>query len=1093
MQDEMPREMIYDRYMDFTHLHTHSNYSLLQAVPKIPDLVAKAKQYGMTALALTDNGNMYGTIEFYQECLKKEIKPIIGVDFYVASRTRHDREGRLDAKTTRLLLIAKNYAGYLNLIKLVTDSNLEGFYYRPRIDTELINKHNNDLICIIPFFNSEISNNLKINDFEVADGIYNMLAGAYGKENIYYELTKQEDIEGHAEMEDKIIEFSKRHGIELVATNNILYIEPEDKKARLTMLSIQSNNPDRNINDDGDFSFISKERADELFADENNAERNALYKRALANTQVIADQTNFEIELGKWVFPKMELPEGKNADECLREVVYEGFAKRNVTQDEETIKRVEYELEVIKNKGYSPYFLIVADLLKYAKENEILSNIRGSVCGSMVTYLSGITHINPIEYQIPFERFLNPERPSAPDIDMDYADDRRGEMVDYARAKYGKEKVAQIGTFGTMAARGSVKDVARALGYPYELGDRISKLIPMGSQGFPMTIKHALEITEELRDLYEKNIDVKTIIEMAQKLEGCARHISVHAAGVVISPTELTDFTPLQYDTKGENKIISQYDMYSVEEAGLLKFDFLGLKNLKIIAECKKLIRRIHNTEIDIDNMAVDDEKTFEMLARGETVDLFQLNGEGMTKYLVDLKPTTIHDINAMVALYRPGPIQFIPLYIERKHNPSLITYMDPMLEDILNKTYGVLVYQDDLLMMAHKIAGYSWGEVDKFRKAVGKKIPEEMAKQKEKFIDGCVSHGGWSKQKATDVWKWIEPFAAYGFNKSHSVSYGRVAYITAYLKANYPTEYMASVLTSESGEVDAVAVSVKECARMGIEVLAPNVNTSFGNFTVLKEYNDGKDAIGFGLYSIKNFGEGIGDSIIEERKANGPFKTIENLLERITDKNLNKKSLEALIKSGAMDEFGDRIDLLENLDRYLDYNKTTTRQDKSQGNMFDMLFGQTETQAIEDQSNQNKRVEQRPESLPQRLLWEKELLGIYISGHPLDKYKHLLENAKVNIAKLNLEGVEDKVYDQVLGIIEGKKEIATKKDATKKMVFFKLKDLSGEIECVVFPKQFEELKLKVNDESIVLIKGKISIRDDKRSIVVESIKVSRS
>lgn len=1080
--------------MAFTHLHVHSNYSLLQAVPKLPDLIKKAKSYGMKALALTDNGNMYGTIEFYQECLKKEIKPIIGVDFYVASRTRHDREGRLDAKTTRLLLLAKNYAGYMNLIKLVTDSNLEGFYYRPRLDNELIQKHNKDLICIIPFDNSEISNNLKINDFDVADKIYENLKTAYGAENIYYELIKQEDIIGSIEMEGKIIEFSKRHNIEMVATNNVLYIEPEDKKARLTMLSIQNNNPDRNISDDGDFSFISPERADELFSDDENTEKNEIYKKALANTEVIADQCNFEIELGKWVFPKMELPEGKNADECLREVVYEGFLKRNVEQDEVTLKRVEYELEVIKNKGYSPYFLIVADLLKYAKEHEILANIRGSVCGSMVTYLSGITHINPIEYQIPFERFLNPERPSAPDIDMDYADDRRAEMVDYARFKYGKDKVAQIGTFGTMAARGSVKDVARALGYPYELGDRISKLIPMGSQGFPMTIKHALEITDDLRELYEKDGDVKAVIDMAQKVEGCARHISVHAAGVVISPTELTDFTPLQYDTKGENKIISQYDMYSVEEAGLLKFDFLGLKNLKIIAECKKLIRRIHQQEIDIDNMAVDDKKTFEMLARGETVDLFQLNGEGMTKYLVDLKPTTIHDINAMVALYRPGPIQFIPLYIERKHNPSLITYMDPMLEDILEKTYGVLVYQDDLLMMAHKIAGYSWGEVDKFRKAVGKKIPEEMAKQKEKFIDGCVSHGGWSKQKAIDVWKWIEPFAAYGFNKSHSVSYGRVAYITAYLKANYPTEYMASVLTSESGDTDAVSVSVRECTRMGIEVLAPNVNSSFGNFTVLKKYKDDKDAIGFGLYSIKNLGEGISDSIIQERKDGGIFTSIENLLERITDKNLNKKSLEALIKSGALDDFGDRIDLLENLDRYLDYNKTTTKQDKSQGNMFDMLFGKAEVEVLAE------KVEQRAESLAQRLLWEKELLGIYLSGHPLDKYQHIWEKKEINIAWLLEHGEEGKIdkdgkrigktYDKILGLIESVKEIATKKDATKKMIFFKLKDMSAEIECVVFPKQYEELRHKVKDDSVVIISGKISVRDDKKSIIVEMVKV---
>ncbi len=1072
----------------FTHLHTHSSYSLLQAVPKVSDLVNKAKQYGMKSVALTDNGNMYGTIEFYKECESKDIKPIIGVDFYVAARTRHDREGRLDSKTTRLLLLAKNYDGYMNLIKLVTDSNLEGFYYRPRIDTELIQKYNKDLICIIPFFNSEISNNLKISDIEVAQKHLDNLIQAYGKENIYYELIKQEDITSYADMESKIIDFCKKNNIELVATNNVLYMEPEDKKARLTMLSIQNNSPERNISDEGDFSFISTERALELFKDIDNKEIDNIYKKALLNTIKISDQCDVKIELGKWVFPKIEIPEGKTADEALRDVVYQGFEKRGVEKTEETLKRVDYELDVIKFKGYSPYFLIVSDLLRHAKENGILANIRGSVCGSMVTYLSGITHINPIEFQIPFERFLNPERPSAPDIDMDYADNRRGEMVDYARQKYGKDKVAQIGTFGTMAARGSVKDVARALGYPYTLGDQISKMIPMGSQGHAMTIEHAMEITPELKELYEKNVDVKTIIDMAKKVEGCARHISIHAAGVVIAPTELTDFTPLQYDPKGEMKIISQYDMYSVEDAGLLKFDFLGLKNLKIIAECKKLIKHIYDVDIDIDNMPMDDKKTFEMLARGETIDLFQLNGEGMTKYLVDLKPTTIHDINAMVALYRPGPIQFIPLYIERKHNPSLITYMDPMLEDILNKTYGVLVYQDDLLMMAHKIAGYSWGEVDKFRKAVGKKIPEEMAKQKEKFINGCVEHSGWTLQKAQDVWKWIEPFASYGFNKSHSVSYGRVAYITAYLKSNYPTEYMASVLTSESGETEDVNVSVRECLRLGIEVLAPNINTSFGNFTVLKNYNNGKDAIGFGLYSIKNFGEGIANSIIEERKNNGEYKSIEDLLERITDKNLNKKSLEALIKSGALDDFGDRIELLENVDKYLEHNRTHARQDRSQGNMFDMLLSVSENNQTE-----NKKIIQNPEYKNQRLAWEKELLGIYVSGHPLDKYKNTLDNAKINIEKINKEGVDEQVFDKVLGIIEGKKEISTKKDVTKKMIFFKLKDLTGEIECIIFPKKYEEMKEKVNDESVVLLSGRVSIREgeEKKSFIVESIKVS--
>lgn len=1043
----------------------------------------------MPALALTDNGNLYGAIEFYKECTAKGIKPIIGVDFYVAPRTRHDKEGRLDTKRTRHILLAKNYEGYLNLIKLVTDSNIEGYYYKPRIDTELIEKYNNDLICIIPFWNSKISEALKIEDEEVAQREYDILKKAYGAENIYYEITRHDELSNHEKLESRIISFIEKNNIEPVAANDVFYMNPEDKKARTTMMSIQNGATERFTEDEADLSFISPDRLVELFSDENNPKKDAVYKKALANTQVITDACNVVIELGKWVFPKIELPEGKDANQALRDVVYAGFAKRGVEKTEEALKRVEYELEVIKNKGYSPYFLIVSDLLRFAKENEILSNIRGSVSGSMVTYLAGITNIDPIEFQIPFERFLNPERPSAPDIDMDYADDRRDDIIEYTRKKYGVDKVAQIGTFGTMAAKGSIKDVCRALGFPYTLGDQISKLVPLGSQGFLMTIEHALEITEELKKLYDTNPDVRTIIDMAKKVEGCARHIGVHAAGVVISPTALTDFTPLQYDTKGEHKIISQYDMYSIEEAGLLKFDFLGLKNLKIIYEAKKLVRIRFGIDLDIDNLTLEDAKTFDMLARGETQDLFQLNGDGMTKYLVDLKPTSIHDINAMVALYRPGPIQFIPMYIERKHNPTLVTYMDPLLEEILEKTYGVLVYQDDLLMMAHKIAGYSWGEVDKFRKAVGKKIPEEMAAQKDKFIKGCIAHSKWSDKKATAVWKWIEPFAAYGFNKAHSVSYGRVAYITAYLKANFPSEYMTAVLTAEAGDLDGVAVSIKECRRMGITILPPSINESYGTFTVIPDYTTDTegvkhDAIRFGLYSIKNLGEGIAQSIITYRKKDGPFTSIENFLERVQDRNLNKKSFEALVKSGAMDDLGDRIELLDNADRYLEHNKANAKMDASQGSLFDMFAAVPATEEATETPVQKHM--QRPEDMQQRLLWEKELLGFYISGHPLDKYKDVFEKRDIDVLKVLTSGVPEKTY--ILGgIVERVKEIPTKKDPLKKIMFFTLKDLSGEIEVVVFPKEIDDARKVIIEESCIVMKGKFSPRDDKKGLVFES------
>ncbi|MFA6158451.1 MAG: DNA polymerase III subunit alpha [Candidatus Paceibacterota bacterium] len=1063
----------------FTHLHTHSHYSLLAALPKIDDLVDAAKADGATALALTDNANIYGAIEFYKACKKAGIKPIIGIDAYVASRTRHDKQSGIDSRRTRLILLAKNEVGYQNLVQLVTKGYLEGFYYKPRIDKELIEKHKDGIVAIASAFNGDLSMALQGNDIEKACDIAFWYKNVYGSD-FYLEITHHPDIDGHETIMERTKEVSKRTGVPLVAGANVYYINPEDKPAQQTLMLVNSSGDDRISDDDiADFSFISDEKARQYFRDT---------PEAIANTEKIANECEFRIELGKWVFPDFKLPEGETPDSALRKVVYEGFAKRKVEQSEPILKRVEYELEVIKNKGYSPYFLIVADLLKYARSHGILSNIRGSVSGSMVTYLSGITNIDPLEYEIPFERFLNPDRPSAPDIDMDFADDRRDEMIDYARAKYGADKVAQIGTFGTMAAKGSVRDVTRALGYPVEMGNKLSALIPLGSQGFPMTIDTAIETTPELAELYKKDADTKRIIDLAKKIEGCARQMGVHAAGVVISPTALTDFTALQYDTKGENKIISQYDMYSIEEAGLLKFDFLGLKNLSIIADALAFIKRNHGVEIDLDTMPVDDKKTYEMLARGETSDLFQLNGEGMTKHLKELRPSTIHDINAMVALYRPGPIQFIPQYIERKHNPSLITYLDPALKPILEKTYGILVYQDDLLMMANKLAGYSWGEVDKFRKAVGKKIPEEMAAQKEKFIHGCIEHSKWPEKKAKQIWSWIEPFAAYGFNKAHSVSYGRVAYQTAYLKANYPGEYMTAIMIHEAGDVDKIAESIVESKRLDIPVLPPSVNESFEKFALIKgkigeDGTTGHDSIRFGLNSIKNFGEGIAKVIIDERARGGKFKSLSDFLGRIKDKNLNKKSLESLIKCGAMDEFADRTTMYGNIDRLLEYNKEKVKAGDNQDSLFGGIAGSDDIRLDAVQ----------PITLHEKLLWEKELLGLYISGHPLDKYREILAKRPVNVSTIKAQvaktiAEEKKLTEAtiVIGcIIEEVRVIKTKKG--EDMAFLRVADLTGTIEAVAFPKTFARWKALIIPDKLVAVKGKLSDRNGEASILIDN------
>ncbi len=1051
----------------FTHLHTHSHYSLLQALPKISSLVKKALEDKMDSLALTDAGNMYGTIEFYKECKDAGIKPIIGVDFYVATRTRFDREARIDNKRTRLVLLAKNETGYKNLIHLVTDSYLEGFYYRPRIDKELIEKYSDGLIAILPSFSGDVAQAIRNANEDKALEWAEFYKNIF-KDDLYQEITMHPEMEEHDGIMERIAGFCKEKNIPIIAAQDIYYIEKEDKQARNTLLAIQKTFGGKPPDDDnGDFSFLTQFEIEKLFKN---------YPEALQNNEKVANECNLELELGKWVFPKIEIPEGRTPDDELKKIVNEGFANRGVLETPELRARVEYELEIIKNKGYANYFLVVADLLRFARENGILSNIRGSVSGSLVTYLAGITNINPIEYEIPFERFLNPDRPSAPDIDMDFADDRRDEMVEYAKQKYGADKVAQIGTFGTMAARGSVRDVARALGYSVATGDRISKMIPMGSQGFPMTIEHALEITPELAEAYKKEEDTKRIIDMAKKIEGSARHISVHAAGVVMAPTPLIDFTPLQFDTKGENKIITQYDMYSITDEyggiGLLKFDFLGLKNLSIVSDTINLVKKLKNIDLDVDTIPIDDKKTFEMLARGETADTFQLNGEGMTKFLIDLKPTTIHDINAMVALYRPGPIQFIPEYISRKHDPSKIIYLDPALEPILQKTYGILVYQDDLLMMAHNLAGYSWGEVDKFRKAVGKKIPKEMAEQKEKFIKGCTEHSGWSKEKAKEIWGWIEPFAAYGFNKAHSVSYGWVAYITAYLKANFPAEYMASVLTHEAGDVDKVAESVKECKRTGIEVLPPSVNESFGVFTVVKN-ESGREEIRFGLTSIKNFGEGIGATIIEERKQNGKFASVEDFLTRIGDKNLNKKSLEALIKSGSLDEFADRGVLLANLENLLTFNKEIHGKAKNQDSLFGSSGG----------SIQMKEAPNATQS--EKLGWEKELLGLFISGHPLDRLKDKMIQKDISIEKVKTAKEGTKVL--VIGVPGEIKEIRTKKNEL--MAFLTVSDFSSSIEVVIFNGLYEDMKGKITSEKCLAIEGKISNRNNSLSIVADKIR----
>jgi len=1064
---------------DFVHLHNHSEYSLLDGLSKVRPMVERVKELGMNALAITDHGALYGAITFYKTCKELGIEPIIGCEIYIAQGSRHEKTVD-DKDYNHLILLAKDIAGYKNLLKIVSISHLEGFYYKPRTDLALLEKYNEGIICLSSCLNGYVSEPLVSGQEKEATKRLERLTEIY-KDDFYLELQRHLKIEEQEKLNQKLLELSKKYGVPIVATNDNHYIRHDDAQAQEILLCIGTqttiNTPNRRLSmiDSPDFYIKSSQEMRAMFID---------LPEALENTIKIAELCNLELELGHWIMPRFEVPKKLTPAEYLEQLVSKGLKRRYGTITAEIKERIAMELSVIIKKGYEAYFLIVADFVNWAKNKGIsVGPGRGSAAGSVVSYALNITDVDPFFFNLPFERFLNPFRPSAPDIDLDFADTRRDEVIEYVTAKYGKDKVAQIITFGTMEARQAVRDAGRALGMPYAAPDRIAKMIPPGWQGHAMTIDNALHQSPELSVAYRTEPETKKLLDLAKKLEGVARHASVHAAGVVIADRPLTEYTPLQQETNGD-KIITQYDMYTVGEdgVGLLKMDFLGLRNLTIIEETLNFAKQNQNKEVDFSKLPLDDKKTYDLLSSGETTGIFQLESPGMRRYIKELKPTSIFDLQAMVALYRPGPMANIPEFISRKHNPKLISYPDPRLKDILKQSYGVLTYQDDVLLSAIALAGYSWLDADKLRKAVGKKIQSEMRKQEELFVAGCVANG-MKRNRAREFFNLITPFAGYGFNKAHAACYATIAFRTAYLKANFPVEFMTALLTAESRGTsgpthnEKIAQAIAECRRIKVTILPPSVNHSLSDFSI-----EDSEKIRFGLSAIKNVGTAAISSIIEARSS-GSFISLSDFCQRVDSQKVNKKTVESLIKAGAMDEFGKRAALLS---IYQDVVEKIAKEQKQQSkNQFGLFDDEPKPSTSQYEKSFSSSIEEFSDN--EKLLFEKEFLGFFLTDHPLNQQlDNLFKRTTHAIPSLSEEKEGSRI--KVGGVLSTVKKILTRK-TNSEMAFVTLEDNVGySIECVVFPKIFEALRYNLVKDSIVVIEGILNFKDDEPVIIVDNL-----
>ncbi len=1064
----------------FTHLHMHTELSLLDGLCRIPNLVQQAKALGMDSLAITDHGALYGIVDFYRQARREGIKPLIGIEGYVAVGSRHSRSAA-DKNSYHIVLLAKNAAGYKNLIQLSTKSHLEGFYYKPRMDHELLEQHHEGLIVLSGCLNSEVPRLALENRYDEAKQTALWYKEVFG--DFYLEL-QDHNIAELVQVNKELLRLHQDTGLPLVATNDVHYIHRADASIQDVLLCIQTNatvqeEKRMKMSDDSFYLRSPREMADAF----------AHLPEAIANTQRIAEMCDVSLTFGKLHLPQYPTPGGKLADDYLTELCWEGLSRRYAHVTDEIRRRLEYELDVIQKTRFANYFLVVWDYTRFTRERGILFGVRGSAAASLVLYCLGVTSVDPLEYKLVFERFLNVERKEMPDIDMDFQDDRRDEVISYVVQKYGADRVAQIITFGTLGPKAAIRDVGRALGMAYGDVDRVARLVPFGAR----TMDDAMKASQELRSVSEADDILRKLIDTARQLEGIARNASTHAAGVVISDEPLINYVPLQRPTKAEKAeenggsgvVVTQFPMETIADLGLLKMDFLGLINLTILQKARDMVSKTRGRKIDLLQLPLDDKKTFDLLSSGETTGIFQLESPGMRRYIKQLRPESVRELSAMIALYRPGPMEHIDTFIKAKHGQEPIRYPHPALSELLNETYGVITYQDQVLHIARKFAGYTLGEADIFRKAMGKKIAEVMEKEREKFIAGSVRNG-YDEATAVAIFNLIQPFAGYAFNKAHSVSYALIAYWTAYLKANYPAEYMTAALDAFMGKEEKVASMLAECRHLGIRVLPPDVNSSDVEFAI-EAAPDGAQSIRCGLGTVKNVGYSAVQNVIALRKKDGPYKDLSDFIRRADLKNTNRRAMESLIKVGALDALGPRGALLAAVEKIMAQAQREAKlRETGQATMFDM-FGATVHTPLPGIELSGGEV-----SASEKLEWERELVGGYLSEHPFSQAQAVLrkqiEFLPMEITQElvdNTPGLQSQVI-QTAGFVRSIRSLLTKDG--RAFVIVQLEDTAGGIEVAVWPDVYQRTLDMWREGAILLVRGRVRVRADRVSLSCDDV-----